>query len=560
MKRFILLVTLIVFVFGISVNAANVELKNAGADIISISGDANSGELVSIMILNPGYTEADIISSSGEAIQFYGRTTGSNNNTYSIDVGMKNLSGGTGGGKYTLLVSTINSATAQKTNFDFYFYNKKIEVIRKLNDKTVAIENETAEAYTVYSLGESEIYKLTSNKEIAKILSGMGTFAEDVDKMLESLQKALIVAAYNEGVTVLVSGGELLYADIAGFDGSDLHKDYKASLSSSGKDNVNKDIMKNGYTKVENIESKFNELVLLNLVTNYGKALGYGHIEGYFDKYENEYISHGLNVSKLNNVKNKNYVYNALSNAKSAKTISELNEIYEKAIIDADKPDDNDKNPVGNTPSRPGNTGSVSTSGVSQGSGLITNVDAISLPFNDVESVSWAKESISELYKLGVINGKDDKTFGPNDTVTREEFTKMVVVAFLGEPQSAKCNFTDVSGWSLPYIAEAAKNNIVSGISEGIFNPKGNITREQAAVIIVRALSHGGFTSDKKASNFADNADISDWAKEGINTLSAEGIINGKGDNKFCPKDNMTRAEAAKILYYSIKLVGGGDK
>ena len=559
MKKFILLVTLIIFALGISVNAANVELKDAGADIISVNGAANEGEIVSIMILNPGFTEADILTSSAEAIQYYGRATGKSDNTYTLDVGMKNLSG-TSGGKYTLLVSKADSIAAEKTNFEFYFYDKKIQVIRDLNDKTVAIEDEISEAYTVYSIGDSDLYKQTSNAEIAKVLSGMGTFEEDVDTMYDILQKSLTVAAFNEGVSILVSGGELLYADVIGIDGTDIHNDYKSSLSSVGKTAVNTNIMNKGYKKVEDIAAKFKELVLVNLITNYGKAYGYGHIAGYFDDYKSDYIALGLNVNKLSGVTNKNYVYNALNNAKSAITMSDLNTVYEKALLEADKQTDTQGSLTGNTPSKPSYTGSVSTSGVSQGSGLITNVDAISLPFNDVESVSWAKESISELYKLGVINGKDSNTFAPNDTVTREEFTKMVVVAFLGEPQSTECNFTDVSGWSLPYIAEAAEKNIVSGIEDGIFNPKGNITREQAAAIIVRALTSSGFTSEKDAGKFSDSQNISEWANESVNILSAEGVLNGKGDNKFYPKDNMTRAEAAKVLYYSLKLIGGATK
>lgn len=562
MKKLILLVTLIIFALTITVNAANVELKDAGADIISVNGAANEGELISIMILNPGFTEADIITSSAEAIQFYGRATGKSDNTYTLDVGMKNLSDAAGG-KYTLLVSKLVSDAVEKTNFEFYFYDKKIEVIRDLNDKTVAMENKISEAYTVYSLGDSDLFTETSNKEIANVLSGMGTFAENVDLMYQTLQKALTIAAFNEGAPSLVSGGELLYADIIGVNGTDIHNDYKSALSSVGKTAVNTNIMKKDYKKVEDIAAEFKELVLVNLVTNYGKALGYGHIAGYFDNYKSDYIALGLNVNKLTNITNKNYVYNALNNAKSAKTMSELNSVYEKALLEADESQDINNGPSGTGSSSSagaGNSGSVSTSGVSAGSGLITNVDAISLPFNDVGSVSWAKEAIAELYKLGVINGKDSSTFAPNDTVTREEFTKMVVVAFLGEPQSAECDFTDVAGWAVPYIAQAAKNNIISGTGDGLFNPKGNITREQAAAIIVRALANKGFASEKESDKFSDSSNISEWAKESIDILSAEGVLNGKGDNKFYPKDNMTRAEAAKVLYYSLKLMGGATK
>lgn len=55
---------------------------------------------------------------------------------------------------------------------------------------------------------------------------------------------------------------------------------------------------------------------------------------------------------------------------------------------------------------------------------------------------------------------------------------------------------------------------------------------------------------------FSDDGEISGYAKEAVYTLKAKGIISGRGENEFAPKSGMTRAEAAKLIYQTINIIG----
>ena len=178
--------------------------------------------------------------------------------------------------------------------------------------------------------------------------------------------------------------------------------------------------------------------------------------------------------------------------------------------------------------------------------------------FSDVASVEWAKESIEALADKGILNGKGDGKFAPNDNVTREEFVKIIVVAFDLNDAEASSDFADVSkdSWSYSYVASAAKLGIVSGDGAS-FNPKAGISRQDMAVIIHRVFEHLGAEIKGEAVAFDDNAEISEYAKAAVEALTAAGIINGMGDGTFAPAGTVTRAQAAKVVYGLLNLVGG---
>ncbi|MBR1736222.1 MAG: S-layer homology domain-containing protein, partial [Firmicutes bacterium] len=92
----------------------------------------------------------------------------------------------------------------------------------------------------------------------------------------------------------------------------------------------------------------------------------------------------------------------------------------------------------------------------------------------------------------------------------------------------------------------AADNNIVYGIGNDMLAPNTSITREDTAAIVYRYLKAAAADDNN---TFADSEEISTYALDAVNTLSAEGIINGYPDNTFRPKNTITRAEAAAVLY-----------
>ena len=141
-----------------------------------------------------------------------------------------------------------------------------------------------------------------------------------------------------------------------------------------------------------------------------------------------------------------------------------------------------------------------------------------------------------------------DGLFEPMECVTREQFVKMLVAALKIDIENAECKFDDVDTeqWYYPYVAAAYQKQIVFGTDENSFGIGTNITREQMAAMCARVMT---VSSDRTVENFADDADISDYAKESVMLMKKMGIINGDENGNFNPKAYATRAEAAQIIY-----------
>lgn len=167
--------------------------------------------------------------------------------------------------------------------------------------------------------------------------------------------------------------------------------------------------------------------------------------------------------------------------------------------------------------------------------------------FSDIESVPWAMEAIRECYKRGVISGRTDDIFAPQDYVTRAEFIKMITTA-LNKGVDANITFTDVSesDWFYPYVRAAYALGLIRGNENNCFMPNENITRQDMALIIYNALQN---ISKGDAVEFADKEQISAYAMDAIGYLYQNNLISGMGDNTFAPLNNTTRAEAASIIY-----------
>lgn len=172
------------------------------------------------------------------------------------------------------------------------------------------------------------------------------------------------------------------------------------------------------------------------------------------------------------------------------------------------------------------------------------------LPFPDISEVEWAHDAISALKKTGAVGGDDDGKFNPARTITRAEFIKIIVAAFNLYDENAKADFTDVKpeDWSYSYIASSYKNGIVSGMDDNSFGKDESITREDAAVILYRIYTKNNAPIEAD-SLFEDNGDISDYARNAVSFMAQKKIINGYDDGKFYPKNHLTRAEGAKMIF-----------
>ena len=181
------------------------------------------------------------------------------------------------------------------------------------------------------------------------------------------------------------------------------------------------------------------------------------------------------------------------------------------------------------------------------------NIQEVKISFSDLEQASWAREAVEFLASRGVVSGDGNGHFRPNDKVTREEFVKMVLAANDIPGDNTRTAFLDVleKDWFYPYIGAAKKTGIISGISNNIFGVRLKITRQDAAVVIVRAADYSGkkLSSKIEFTDFLDQSNISDYAVDSVKRLYESGIVKGMEDGNFYPKESCTRAEAAKMIY-----------
>ncbi|HPR94433.1 MAG TPA: S-layer homology domain-containing protein [Syntrophomonadaceae bacterium] len=158
----------------------------------------------------------------------------------------------------------------------------------------------------------------------------------------------------------------------------------------------------------------------------------------------------------------------------------------------------------------------------------------------------WAQANIEYLVGIGAIAGYPDETFRPDSLITRAEFAKTIVDAFELTAGSGKI-FTDTAEhWAKDYIAIAAANGIVLGYNDTEFGPDDLITREQMAIMIVKAA---GLKDAAGELTFSDKDDVSSWAYNWVVSGTQNEIMSGYTDNTFKPLKNATRAEAAAVIY-----------
>lgn len=176
--------------------------------------------------------------------------------------------------------------------------------------------------------------------------------------------------------------------------------------------------------------------------------------------------------------------------------------------------------------------------------GVLVKEKAPEAELTDI-SGHWAENNIKSLVALGAVNGYPDGTFKPDNHITRSEFTVILVKAFELEPRSGKVFADTINHWAKDSITTAASYGIVNGYDENTFGPDDTITREQMAVMIVKAAKLTPVPGDL---SFADGHTISDWARESMAAAVQNGIITGYPDNTVRPQGNATRAEAVTVI------------
>ncbi|MDR1574178.1 MAG: S-layer homology domain-containing protein [Clostridiales Family XIII bacterium] len=181
-------------------------------------------------------------------------------------------------------------------------------------------------------------------------------------------------------------------------------------------------------------------------------------------------------------------------------------------------------------PAQPGNTGAAN--------------------FTDTAG-HWAADAIRTVVAAGLFKGVSAANFDPDGTMTRAMFAT-VLARHADGTAAGGASFGDVPAgrWYTDAVLWAAENGIVSGVGGGLFDPDGQITREQLAVMLHGYAKFAGIDTSGAAgiSGFADDASVSPWASDALAWAVSEGLISGKPGGLLDPKGKATRAEVAAIL------------
>ena len=179
----------------------------------------------------------------------------------------------------------------------------------------------------------------------------------------------------------------------------------------------------------------------------------------------------------------------------------------------------------------------------------------VNAAFSDVPEDHWANSYITELSGKGVINGFPDGTFGPSETLTYGQFIKLIVSASI-EGVDYELVSTDVDHWAAPYL-KVAQN--YGAVEEGITAERLDqpISRLEVVTILGKCDMDMRLHEQQSVEDlpFTDISNISTLERYMLGHAVASNIINGYTDGTFKPANNLTRAEAAKVLsvYMNIK-------
>ncbi len=168
--------------------------------------------------------------------------------------------------------------------------------------------------------------------------------------------------------------------------------------------------------------------------------------------------------------------------------------------------------------------------------------------FADVTSETQYSEAIQKLYEDGIVDGYLDangvRTYKPNDTITRGEFTKLLVATMLKKVPTTltatSCGFSDVDtdptvSWTIPYVEYAVKASIVNGYEDGTFRANNTVTFAEAVKMIVCAMGYANVIEKTEP-----------WYNGYLKVAQQIGILNGAYTDAEAPA---SRGLVAQLIY-----------
>lgn len=185
--------------------------------------------------------------------------------------------------------------------------------------------------------------------------------------------------------------------------------------------------------------------------------------------------------------------------------------------------------------------------------------------YSDVQK-HWSKDAVNIVTSRLIMSGTEDEKFNPDMNISRGEFIDSVVKALgLYRNGTGVDSFIDVTKASAYYdsVSIAYEYGLVTGYANNSFKPSSKITRQEAMVIVTKAMKLAGIKNDLNEndlnttlSSFKDSEKISSWSKMSIAACIKNNIISGTNSKLIAPQSNITRGEVASILTKILKNSG----
>ncbi len=526
---------------SVSALAAEIDYdREAGADVISLDGEAGKNEIVFVQVLPENITPADIQANpdKGANAVFVKSAKTDAEGLVNFEFALSES------GNYVIYMGTASGETA-KAEFSF--------VPAELHLSAVALLKAAVGDFDVFKqvLGENKAdlgfdIDLYSDEAVEVYYDEFKNAISDDDfeqNVTDFTKAALLVALNNEEDINAADYIRKVYKDDETFIGfMDKHM-----TTVKSEEYFTEKLSGVNIKKVEGNNSLYEKAVEALVLTAVRYPDGNNNIKLIMDEYKD--------ILDLDSVSNKSSVYTKVA-GKEYDSISAFLSAYKNAGKDDGGSGTGSGFGGGKTPSN--NTDYVTGVDVSLN---ITNAEnkentTLNIKFEDLDSVEWAYKDISELYDKGIINGVTETSFKPERSVKREEFIKMIVCAMgLENMYAESCGFDDVDqdAWYAVYVNIAKKFGITNGVGDNMFGTGREITRQDMTVMIFNAMKLNGYKAVGGVNAFNDKDACASYAVAPIGELSHLGIVTGVGENTFNPMGIATRAEAAVIINRALK-------
>ncbi|MBO2946037.1 S-layer homology domain-containing protein [Paenibacillus sp. F411] len=172
--------------------------------------------------------------------------------------------------------------------------------------------------------------------------------------------------------------------------------------------------------------------------------------------------------------------------------------------------------------------------------------------FVDAKEEHWAYHAIRNMAAKHIMNGISHTQFAPEQALTRSQYAAMLVRSLRLEGFEHAAAFTDVNPeqWYAKELSAAVQAGIITGRPDGTFGPNEELTREEMTVMLMRAyaMQTKGTGAPGRALGFADREEVSPWAVAAVDAAYTAEMVNGRSNERFAPKEKATRAEGAQII------------